>query len=128
MSTDAILARRRTERTALIGLARRYAEDLPADGLRAVVVFGSVARGDHNRWSDVDVLVVVERADAAAHRRTDAWPPAPGRVQVIVWTVEEWVTQHARDNPIAVEALERGVWLVGRVDHLLSAAEGRSTP
>lgn len=52
-------AERLRRREHLIDLATRYAEEA-ADrfGPATVLLYGSVARGDFNLWSDVDVLVV----------------------------------------------------------------------
>ncbi len=114
MNVDAVLARRQAEREALLGRARRFAEDLDSSlGVRAVVVFGSVARGDFNRWSDIDVLVVADRLPERALERLDLLPPWPGRVQPVAWTPAEFAHNVARGNPIAVEAAECGVWLRG---------------
>ena len=54
-----VLAERRRERDELIGLARSYVERLAGElDVVAAAVAGSVARGDFNVWSDVDVVVV----------------------------------------------------------------------
>ena len=50
----------RDEATALAGVAQAFADTLPAAGLKAAVLFGSVARGEPTALSDVDVLVVVD--------------------------------------------------------------------
>jgi predicted nucleotidyltransferase len=58
-----ILVRRRAEQQARIRCAADWAHDLPKRlDLVAVVVFSSAARGDFNKWSDIDVLVAAERA------------------------------------------------------------------
>lgn len=112
MRTETVLARRREERQERIDRARRFADALPVRP-HAVIVFGSVARGDFNRWSDVDVLVIVDAAAGPSHRRADALGPAPGGVQVVVWTPREFAAQRDRGNPIVRESLDRGIWLVG---------------
>lgn len=107
------LLRRHRERLARIARARAFAADLdPALQVRAVVVFGSVARGDFNLWSDIDVVVVAERLPDRLLERLDAVGAEPG-VQPIVWTPAEWAAQHRRGNPIVVESISSGVWLVG---------------
>lgn len=114
MNPHAVLARRRAEREALIARAASFARNLdPLLGVHAVVVFGSVARGDFNRWSDIDVLVVAEHLPPGPRQRWEAFGAAPAGVQPVAWTAEEWHTELARRNPIAVEAVEAGVWLVG---------------
>ena len=80
--------------------------------LRAVVVVGSVARGDFNCWSDVDV-VVADAFRGSLLDRLDRLGARPGRVEPFAWTPEEWRAHLHRGNPMATEALERGVWLVG---------------
>lgn len=46
----------------LKGLAEQFAESAHAAlGKVTVWIYGSVARGDFNFWSDVDVLVVAEK-------------------------------------------------------------------
>lgn len=114
-----IVSRRRAERRRLLAQARIYADGLDrACGVRAVVVFGSVARGDFNDWSDIDVLVAPEHLPAAAPDRLRALGPVPPQVEVVAWTPAEWRAERARGNPIATEALADGVWLEGSPDDL----------
>ncbi len=119
MSVRAILERRRREQEEFLEKARGFATHLdPALGVRAVVVFGSVARGDFNLWSDIDVLVVADRVPTRTLDRLEAVGPRPPRVQPVVWTPQDWVREHERENPIALEAVEHGVWLVGSAEAL----------
>jgi uncharacterized protein len=109
-----VIARRRAERDHLIEQARRFAEALdPGLAVKAVVIFGSVARGDFNLWSDVDVLVLAAAVPERFIERVAALGPPPPRIEPIVWTPAEWAAQLGRRNPIATEAVERGVWLIG---------------
>lgn len=109
-----VVAQRRAGRRALIEQARTYAAALdPALEVRGVVVFGSVARGDWHDRSNVDVLVVAAALPAAPLARLDAVGLPPGRVEPVVWSVRDWTTEHERRNPIAREAVEDGVWLLG---------------
>lgn len=115
MTTPAeVVARRRAERQELIDRVRRFAAALdPSLGVRAVVVFGSVARGDFNDSSDIDVLVVADNLETKALNRFAALGAPPPTVQPVPWTSAEWVREIRRDNPIAIEAAEEGVWVVG---------------
>lgn len=64
---------RRRERERLLGLARLYVERLSHRiALVAAAVVGSVARGDFNVWSDVDVVVVAERLPERTPERNAA--------------------------------------------------------
>lgn len=128
MGVEGVIARRRAERDALLRTAGAYVGEL-ADRLqiRAAVVFGSVARGDFNQWSDVDVLVIAEGLPADILARLDVLGPRPAGLQPIGWTPDEWQMQHARRNPIAIEALSKGVWLQGSPEELSSASATRPT-
>jgi predicted nucleotidyltransferase len=109
------LAQRRRERDRLIELARSYVERLARRRpLVAAVVVGSVARGDFNVWSDVDVVVVAEGLPERAPERGDALgEDAPGGVQPVGFTPDEFVQALGRGNPLAREAVTRGIVLLG---------------
>ena len=112
---EVVLARRRAERVELLRRAERFATSLQADrAVSALVVYGSVARGDFNLWSDVDVLVVTEDLPERLLDRLDLMAARPARVQAIAWTPSEWRKRLHRGDPIATEAAASGVWLVGR--------------
>ncbi len=110
-----VLALRRQERERLIGLARTHVERLSAQmPVLAAAVVGSVARGDFNVWSDVDVVVVCEALpqripDRGAVLSADA----PGGVQVVGFTRAEFAAALAKRNPLARSVLEEGVILRG---------------
>lgn len=109
-----VIRRRRAERSDLLDRARAFATQLPdVLGVRAVVVFGSVARGDFHDSSDIDVLVVAEHLPAGIHARYRALGELGSLIEPIPWTPAEWLRQRARRNPVAVEADDVGVWLVG---------------
>ncbi len=105
------LAARRAEQERLLGLAREYVHRLSrVVTIRAALVVGSVARGDFNVWSDVDVLVVAEGLPERAPERMAlllAW--APAGVQPVGFTPAELEEARRRRNPIVLEADERGV-------------------
>ncbi len=116
MKVDArrIIEARMAERQALVDRARRFAASLGPDlGVAAVVVFGSVARGDFNLWSDVDVLVVVKEVDDHLLERVRSAGAAIGLVEPVVWTPEQLRSRLRRNDPIAVESVEHGIWLIG---------------
>jgi hypothetical protein len=110
-----VIARRRADRAALIAVANAFADRLSADlDVCAVIVFGSVARGDFHDHSDIDVLVVARALPEEYEARLAAvgWPGGDG-VEAVVWTPAEYRWQRSRGNPIAVEAEDAGVWVVG---------------
>lgn len=110
-----VVARRVTERARLLEEAEAFAAALdPRLEVRWVCVFGSVARGDFNAYSDIDVLVVAEGFPQRYQDRLEAlgWP-TPGRVEPIPWTPTEYRHRLQRRDAIALEALESGVSLIG---------------
>lgn len=114
MTAAGVIARRRAERQRLLDLARAFARQLvPELGVRAVVVVGSVARGDFNDASDVDVVVVASRLPAAHRDRWEALGDLPAGVQPVAWTPSEWRRRRRRRDPLAAEALQAGVWVAG---------------
>ncbi len=115
IDADKVLARRREERRQLIARAEELAGAMNVGlGVMAVVVYGSVARGDFNVWSDVDVLVVARNLPERPLDRVAALGTRPPLVHPLAWTPEEYRDQLARGNAAAREAHERGLWLVGK--------------
>lgn len=109
-----MLARRQGEREALVERARRFVQDLDTHlGVRAAVVVGSVARGDFNRWSDVDVILIADGLGGTLLERLERLGPRPGLVEPFAWQAEEWRARLARGDPMAVEAVKAGIWLLG---------------
>ena len=76
-------------------------------GVQRVILFGSLARGDDTRRSDLDLLVVME-TDAAFLDRYDRLLPeivreVPGRdVDLLIYTPEEFLQMASRPFIIAV--------------------------
>ena len=112
-----VLERRKAERDELLGLARSYAERLSARiSLEAAVVAGSVARGDFNVWSDVDVVVIVDSLpERALDRATLLLEDAPPRIQPTGFTPAEFEREVARGNRLLLEAIDTGVTVAGQL-------------
>lgn len=112
-----VLEQRARAREALLARAARFADDLRRrlDGVVAAVVVGSVARGDWNKWSDVDVVVVCDPAPDLDRRAELAVDPAHPGVQAVIWSPEELAARRARGDPMAREAHEVGVVVFGRL-------------
>ena len=110
-----VLAERRFERERLIALAREYVDRLSKRvPVEAAAVVGSVARGDFNVWSDVDVLVVAEGLpERAPERMALLLADAPVGVQPVGFTRIELEQARRKGNPLVREAAERAVVLLG---------------
>jgi uncharacterized protein len=113
MTPEEVIEGRRAERGRLLARARQYLDQIDsAVGVRAAVVVGSVARGDFNAWSDIDLIVVADGLPAHPLARLAALGPLPAALEVVAWTPAEWRSRRHRD-PLVSEAYQEGVWLVG---------------
>ena len=106
---------RRREQERLIDLARRYVRVLSGRlPLKAAAVVGSVARGDFNLWSDVDVVVVAGGLpDAPAERARLLLSGAPAGVQPVGFTPHDLEVGLARRNRMLLDLAECGIVLTG---------------
>ncbi|MCZ7528518.1 MAG: nucleotidyltransferase domain-containing protein [Acidimicrobiia bacterium] len=113
--THPVVAARRRQQAELIERVREWAAalDTRVPGVVAVVVFGSVARGDFNKWSDTDVLVVADELPADHLARAEVLAPVPPGVQPVAWTRDELHEARRKRNPIARESDEIGVCVHG---------------
>jgi hypothetical protein len=119
-----IVERRRAERERLIDVARTYVDRLGARvPVLAAAVVGSVARGDFNVWSDIDVVVVAEDLPERLPERSSLLAvPDPSGVQPVGFTSDEFVRALTAGNRLAVAVHEEGVILTG-ADVFLALSE-----
>ncbi len=111
--THPVIRRRIAERDEMIATAGRYVDDLRKRlQVERAWVAGSVARGDFNVWSDIDVVVVAPDLPSPVLDRMNEFLDAPPRVQVAAFTPEEFDVAVGRRNPLVIEALELGVDLL----------------
>jgi uncharacterized protein len=109
------LDRRRAERDERLADARAHVEKLARRiPMSAAVVAGSVARGDFNLWSDVDVVVVSDALPAPGPARAEALGQAAGGgLELHGYTSAEFARALRRGDRLALEATESGVVLIG---------------
>jgi len=110
-----VVERRRAEQRARIDAVAIWAKAFAAGReVTAVVVFGSTVRGDFNKWSDTDVLVVAEELpDEWRSRMEVVMAGAPPGLQALGWTPAELVERRRRRDPIALECDGVGVVVHG---------------
>jgi len=93
----------------LAALKQRLAPHLAR--ARRAIVFGSVARGDADRWSDLDLLIVAETTRPFLERYRDfeaiydVWP----NLDLLIYTPEEFARMRAEGRPFLEHALSEGV-------------------
>lgn len=89
-------------------LAAEYVERLARRRpIRAAALVGSVARGDFNLWSDIDVVVIAEALPERLPDRALALVmDAPAGVQPIGFTPNEFERAYRKGDPLAREAVE----------------------
>lgn len=103
-----VVRKRAEERERVVREAREWARRL---GYKSTVILvGSYARGDFNKWSDVDVVVISDEIAGSPLERLEKVDAPPG-YEVVVWTLSELKAMLKKKNPLAVEATRSGVIL-----------------
>ncbi len=78
-----------------------------------MIAFGSVARGEADHWSDLDLVIVAETPRPFFERFKDfsglydVWP----RLDLLIYTPEEFERMLADENPLILSAITDGVVL-----------------
>ncbi len=109
------LEERRRERERLLTVAADYVERLAGRAsVHAAAVAGSVARGDFNVWSDVDVVVVLEDLPQSLPERLALlMADRPPLVQPFGYTEGELLAALLKGNRLVEEAVIAGVPVYG---------------
>ncbi len=106
---------------ALERFVRRVQRDLrPA----ALILFGSLAKGDYYQHSDADVCVILDTPSIeffAGYDRVARLDPE-GIVQPVVFGTKQFLEQIAHANALALEIWHGGIALAGRKDYLHQVA------
>jgi predicted nucleotidyltransferase len=110
--THPVIERRRAEQREKIACVDRYIRTLklrlPIEGAWVV---GSVARGDFNVWSDIDVVVVAPGLPLQLLARADLFHDKPPGLQIVAYTPQEFDAALEKKNPLTIEATTVGVEL-----------------
>ena len=106
---EGIIGERLRERVRVIEEARKWSRGLKYP-VTAILV-GSYARGDFNKWSDVDIILVSPAFEGKTPIERLYEVDAPPGYEVIPWTPRELERMMAKGNPLAIEASRHGVIL-----------------
>lgn len=97
------------ERRALLEQElKRFVSSLRGAGARLIVLFGSVARGDINLWSDLDLLVILDSDLPFIKRLGVLYETLQPRVglDLLAYTPQEF--EMMRERPLIRQALREG--------------------
>lgn len=78
-----------------------------------IIVYGSVARGDFNEWSDIDILIITK--DKVPKKPTDRLDvifecmKINPLIEPVIITLKEFYKLLNKKNPLIVEAVKKGV-------------------
>ncbi len=94
---------------------REYAKKALAKRVRAVILIGSLARGDYTAFSDADLLIVVdEDPRRPLDRLVDFMDPTlPVDLDLRVYTIRELLRMAEEGRRLAREVVEYGRLLAG---------------
>ena len=102
---------------------RKVVESLRAYGPERVIVFGSVARGQADVFSDLDIVVIKETDERFVRRLltiSEYLPLDCGSIDVLVYTPGEFERMRKAGNPFVAEVVADGVTVY---EHPRSLAE-----
>jgi len=92
-----------------------------SDGADAVILFGSIARGESGPGSDVDLAVIAPTGwDGALALQDAVWEGLGNNCDVLVFTADEFVAK-SETEPVVGDILRDGVPLVGTMPRLRKA-------
>ena len=94
---------------------REYAQRALSKGARAVILIGSLARGDYTAFSDADVVIIVDEAPNRPQDRVLDFldPTLTLDVEPRVYTAEELLHMAREGRRLVEEVVEHGKLLAG---------------
>ena len=89
---------------------RSVVEDLKRYAPLRIILFGSAARGDMDEHSDLDFVVIKQTDHPFLARLKEAalLVQAPGSIDILVYTPEEWQRMQEVESPFAERVLAEG--------------------
>ena len=89
---------------------RQVVDDLKGYAPIKVILFGSAARGEADEFSDLDFVVIKATEQPFLDRLKEAalMCKAPGAIDVLVYTPQEWQRMQEDGSPFAERVLREG--------------------
>ena len=111
-----VLKKRQALRDRYLLLAREYVQSLESElSVTAAAVIGSVARGDFNDASDIDVIIIAENLPTDPLKRSGVlYENVPPLIEPKAYTKDEFRKLLSKRNPIALATLSEGVVLIDK--------------
>ena len=99
---------------------KEYARKALEKGANAVILIGSLARGDYTAFSDADLVIIIGQTSRKPVERIKDYldPSLPIDVEPRVYTVDELLRMAREKRRIVREILEHGILLAGNDDIL----------
>ncbi len=96
------------------GILREYSKAVSSKlGKFTGVLYGSMARGDYNVWSDIDFLVISDQLPENPLKRLEfLYSLTEESIEVKGYTRNEFLKMIEQRNPIALDALVEGKVIV----------------
>lgn len=93
---------------------KNYARRLAKDNVKAIILIGSLAKGNYTAFSDADIIIIVEKSSERPIDRISKYidPNLPIDVEPRVYTIEE-IVKIAKEGRKIVEEILNGIILAG---------------
>lgn len=93
----------------------RYAKEQVRRGALAVVLIGSLARGDYTAYSDADLIIIIKESRKEPAKRISQYidPTLPIDTDVMVYTLEEILRMAKEGRRLVKELITYGKLLAG---------------
>ncbi len=107
----------------VIGKLVEYAEKAVAGGAKAVILVGSLARGDYTAFSDADIIIISDEVSENPVKRSAGFidPSLPIDVEPRVFTTEEFLKMAREGRRIVREVMAYGKLLAGEPEIIKAA-------
>lgn len=112
-------ARTRTRIKKIVAALRSYAPE-------RVILFGSAARGDADKYSDVDLVVIKETSERFLDRLGRVYDliDLDCAFDALVYTPQEFAKMQARENPFIEQVVREGIVVYDRARGLVQEPMG----